>query len=256
MPTFSIDLTQVRIFLSLLLRIGLCFFLLPVFRAQQVPAPVKAWATVALSVMSLPLVGPFVPPFPLSPFQAAGFVVSELVFAGLFALVMHILFGAFHLAGQLISFQMGLGFAQVADPQTGTQNVLLGQFLQILATLIFFSINGHLLVIKAFLESFQSVPVGGFFPSGEVFRAVMAQAAHLFVIAIKIAAPILSVQILLQVAFGVVAKFSPQINILIVSFPITIAVGILFAILSLAGWNDLLALYLTRLIHFFKAVAA
>ncbi|SMC19352.1 flagellar biosynthetic protein FliR [Desulfacinum hydrothermale DSM 13146] len=255
MPTLTVDLHQVRIFLSILLRLGLCIFLLPVFRARQVPAPAKAWGTVALSALSLPLVGRFIEPFPLSPFQAAGFVVSELVFASLFALTMHILFGAFHMAGQLVSFQMGLGFAQVADPQSGTQNVLLGQFLQILATLIFFSVNGHLLVIKVFLESFQTIPVGGFFPSGEVFRSVIAQAGQLFVIAIKIAAPILSVQLLLQVAFGVVAKFSPQINILIASFPITIAVGILFAIFSLAGWNDLLAHHLARLIHFFQAVS-
>ncbi len=254
MPAFSIDLTQVRIFLSILLRLGLCLFLLPVFKARQIPGSVKAWSTVALTVMVYPAVKRFVAPFPLDPLPACGVVLSELIYASIFALSLNVLFGAFHMAGQLVSFQMGLGFAQVADPQTGTQNVLLSQFLQILATLFLFATNAHLLIIRIFVESFRHVPVGGFFVNAGTVQNVVVLFGRLFVIALKIAAPIMSVQLLLQVGFALIAKFSPQVNILIVTFPITIGVGILFATFSLSGWSDSIGIHLNELLRFFRAV--
>ncbi len=254
MVSFHIDPLQIRIFLSVLLRLSLVLFLLPVFRTRQVPAAMKAWSVWALAFMVTPLAGRFVPPLPTETFPLMGTVVSELIYAALFALSMHIIYGAFHLAGQLIAFQMGLGFAQVVDPQNGTQDVLLSQWLQILATLFFFAIQGHLVIIRTFIESFEAVPVGSFLPTQNILLHILTLSGRLFVLALKIAAPVMSAQLLLQAGFALVAKFSPQINILIVSFPITIGVGIFFALLSLPGWAESMQNTLTVLLKFFRAV--
>ncbi|MEJ5363763.1 MAG: flagellar biosynthetic protein FliR [Desulfosoma sp.] len=254
MVTFHIDTVQIRVFLSVLLRLSLVLFLLPVFRTRQVPMAVKAWSVWALSFMAAPLTAPSVPPLPLEPLPLAGTMISELIYATLFALSMHVIYGAFHMAGQLMAFQMGLGFAQVVDPQNGTQDVLLSQWLQILATLFFFAIQGHLVVIRTFIESFQAVPVGSFLPTPNIVHNIFTLSGRLFVIALKIAAPVMSAQLLLQAGFALVAKFSPQINVLMVSFPITIGVGIFFALLSLPEWAQSVSTALTVLLKFFRAV--
>lgn len=254
MISLSIDPIQIRIFLSVLLRFSLVLFLLPVFRTRQVPTSVKAWAVWALVVMTMPVTTPFVPPLPLEPLALLGIIFSELMYATLFALSMNIIYGAFHMAGQLISFQMGLGVAEVIDPQTGNHDVLLSRWLQILATLFFFCIDGHLVVLRTFMESFQAVPIGSFLPTHNILYHMLVLSGRLFVIALKIAAPIMASQLVLQAGFAVVTKFSPQIHILIVSFPITIGVGILFALLSLSEWAGFTANTLTELLKFFRAV--
>ncbi|MGQ9671324.1 MAG: flagellar biosynthetic protein FliR [Desulfosoma sp.] len=254
MISLSIDPIQIRIFLSVLLRFSLVLFLLPVFRTRQVPTSVKAWAVWALAVMTMPVTAPFVPPLPLEPVALLNVIFSELIYATLFALSMNIIYGAFHMAGQLISFQMGLGVAEVIDPQTGNHDVLLSRWLQILATLLFFSIEGHLVVLRTFMESFQAVPIGSFLPTHNILHHMLVLSGRLFVIALKIAVPIMASQLVLQAGFAVVTKFSPQIHILIVSFPITIGVGILFALLSLSEWAGFTANTLTELLKFFRAV--
>ncbi|MGQ9795379.1 flagellar biosynthetic protein FliR [Desulfosoma sp.] len=254
MISLSIDPIQIRIFLSVLLRFSLVLFLLPVFRTRQVPTSVKAWAVWALAVMTMPVTAPFVPPLPLEPVALLNVIFSELIYATLFALSMNIIYGAFHMAGQLISFQMGLGVAEVIDPQTGNHDVLLSRWLQILATLFFFSIEGHLVVLRTFMESFQAVPIGSFLPTHNILHHMLVLSGRLFVIALKIAAPIMASQLVVQAGFAVVTKFSPQIHILIVSFPITIGVGILFALLSLSEWAGFTANTLTELLKFFRAV--
>lgn len=254
MISLSIDTTQIRIFLSVLLRFSLLLFLLPVFRTRQVPTPVKAWAVWALALMTTPFAAPFAPPLPLEPLALLGMILSELIYATFFALSMNIIYGAFHMAGQLISFQMGLGVAEVIDPQTGNHDVLLSQWLHILATLFFFAMEGHLVILRTFIESFQAVPIGSFLPTHNILHHMVFLSGRLFVIALKIAAPIMASQIVLQAGFAVVTKFSPQVHILIVSFPITIGVGILFALSSLSEWAGFTANTLRELLKFFRAV--
>ncbi|MEJ5347465.1 MAG: flagellar biosynthetic protein FliR [Desulfosoma sp.] len=254
MISLFIDPLSVRIFLSVFLRLSLVLFLLPVFRTRQVPAAVKAWSVWALALIITPLSASNVPPLPLEPLPLMGMILSELIYAILFALSMNIIYAAFHMAGQIISFQMGLGLAEVIDPHTGNQDVLLSQWLQILATLFFFTIEGHLVVLRTFIESFQTVPVGSFLLTQNVLHNIILLSGRLFLIALKIAAPIMAAQLVLQAGFAVMAKFSPQIHILMVSFPITIGVGIFFALLSLPEWAASMADTLTLLLKFFRAV--
>jgi flagellar biosynthetic protein FliR len=251
---FTIDPIQVRILLAVLLRLSLTFFLLPVFRTQAVPNHVKVLAVVSLTFMLFPLVRGELEPLPLNPAGLAGAVIGEILLGTVFALSMHLILGAFQMAGQLITFQMGLGFAQVVDPQYGTQEVLFSQWLQVIATLIFFSMDGHLVIVKALVESFRTIPLGGFLADARLYGKVLALSTQMFLIAVKIAAPVTAVLLITQAGLGIIAKFSPQINVLIVSFPLTIVLGLFFTLLSLPSWGHAVGLYLKTLFRFFQAL--
>jgi len=179
------------------------------------------------------------------------FVLSEFMLAVLLALCLQLVFAGFNVAGQLITFQTGLGFAQVADPQGGAQQLLFSLWLQLLATLIFFGIDAHHVVIVAVVESFRTVPVGEFLLASSHYDQILHLSASLFVVAIRIASPVMVVLLMTQMGFGLIGKFSPQVNVLMLSFPVTITMGVLFAMFSVPLWREAIEEYLRLFLQLF-----
>ncbi|MFZ2445918.1 MAG: flagellar biosynthetic protein FliR [Syntrophobacteraceae bacterium] len=246
----NVDMAEVAIFLSILLRLSIIFFMLPVFGAAGVPSNVKVCTVAALSLMLLPLIRQSVQPLPLEAMQLTTIVVGEIVFGMVFALSMLFVLAAFEFAGELISFEMGFGFSQVADPQTGAQFTILSVWAQLLALMVFFALNGHHIVLKLIIESFKSVPVGSFTLDSALFGKVIMLSGILFVLAIKLAAPVMTVLILAQLGMGLISKFAPQINILATSWPLTIGLGILFLGLTVVVWGEMASKSFAELFHF------
>jgi flagellar biosynthetic protein FliR len=155
-----------------------------------------------------------------------------------FSLSILVVLAAFDLAGQLIDFEMGFGFAQTAAPQTRANTTVLSAFTQLLAFMIFLSVNGHLLAIQVLVHSFKTIPVGSFALNAGLFRRMLLLSGGLFVLAVKLASPVLAVLILAQAAMGLMTKFAPQVNMFSVSFPLTITLGMLFLGLTLICWGE------------------
>jgi flagellar biosynthetic protein FliR len=130
------------------------------------------------------------------------------------------------MAGQLAGIQMGIGLSNLIDPQTQEHITSLAQWQNLLALLIFLSIDGHHLLIRAVADSFRVLPLGGGIPSPEGFGMVVDLAGGLFVIALKVAAPVLVLLLLVNAAMGVLAKLIPQLNVFIVGFPLNVAAGL------------------------------
>lgn len=173
-----------------------------------------------------------------------------MIFGIVFSLSMLLVIGAFAFAGELISFEMGLGFAQVADPQTGAESTILSVFAQLLAFMIFFSLNAHHFLLKLIVESFQTIPVGTFEIDTALFEKITILSGQLFVLAIKLAAPVISVLLLTQLAMGLMSKFAPQINILTTSFPLTIGIGLILLSFTVVIWKDMAGRFFVDLFHF------
>jgi flagellar biosynthetic protein FliR len=237
--SFNVNITELAILLSILLRMSIILFMLPVFSYAGVPSVVKALIVLALSIMLFPVVSKDISPVPLDLPGLTSIIIGELIYGILFSLSMTIIIAAFHLAGELIGFEMGFGFAQVADPQTGARFTVLSVWTQLLATLIFFSINGHHMVLKILVESFKTVPIGSFALTSGLYGKVLLLSTMLFTLAIKLAAPVLTVLVLTQMGLGLMSKFAPQINILATSFPLTISLGVLFLGLSMMLWGEI-----------------
>ncbi|MGA2402114.1 MAG: flagellar biosynthetic protein FliR, partial [Syntrophobacteraceae bacterium] len=196
-----------------------------------------------------PVVRKNIQPVPLELASFASVIFGELIYGILFALSMLLITGAFELAGELIGFEMGFGFSQTADPLTGARFTVLAVWTQLLATLVFLSINGHHVILKILVESFKKVPVGSFALDSALFGKLLLLSGMLFILAMKLAAPVLAVLILTQIGLGLMSKFAPQINILATSFPLTITLGMLFLGLTLIFWGEMGTESFTGLFH-------
>ncbi len=237
MVQIQINVEQVCVLLAILLRISLALFMIPLFRSVKYPAPIKAATVAALAIMLYPYVGRYVTPLPVTNVGALlGIVLGELLFAALFAFGLQMLFAAFHLAGTMIGFQMGLAIAQVMDPASGDQGAILGSFFNMIIMLLLFITGGHQIILSALVKSFATVPVGGFRLDHLSSLPVIDLAGQAFVLSIQVSAPIVASLLLAQLAMGLIAKFAPQINILIAGFPVTLAIGLFFTGVSLVAW--------------------
>jgi flagellar biosynthetic protein FliR len=137
------------------------------------------------------------------------------------------------MGGELVGFQMGLSLAHVIDPQSGMDSSALAQFHYFLGTLIFLAVDGHHWFFRALVQSFQVLAPGEIHLQAGLFTAFTTLTGNMFVIAVKLSAPVMAVLLFTQIAMGILAKAVPQVNILMTSFPITICVGLVFLGFSL-----------------------
>jgi len=247
-----INPTELAIFFSVLLRLSVIFFMLPMFVTSGLPDNIKVLTILALSLMLLPFIRESVQPLPLDPAPLSVVIVGEVIFAVIFSLAMAFIIAAFQLAGELVSFEMGFGFSQVADPQSGAEFSVISVWAQLVALMIFFAMNGHMIILKLIVESFKTVPIGSFSLDSALFSKVIILSGLLFVLALKLAAPVMSVLILVQLGLGLMSKFAPQVNILATSWPLTIGIGILFLGITSVVWADVAGKSFAELFHFLQ----
>jgi flagellar biosynthetic protein FliR len=121
---------------------------------------------------------------------------------------------------------MGFGIVNVIDPQSSNQVSIIGQFLNILAILLLLTLDGHHMILSGLVTSFETIPLGGVsFQDGLMFK-LMDLTAQVFIIAVKISAPILMALFLVTAAMGVLARTVPQMNVFLIGFPLQIGVGL------------------------------
>jgi flagellar biosynthesis protein FliR len=252
MVALNIQASEIGIYLAILLRISIVLFMIPIFASPQVPRVIKIFIALALTGILYFVLQRTVTPLPFELAALVRITIGEVIFGTIIALSFLVIFAAFQFAGELISFQMGFGIAQVVDPQSGAQMTVFSSWFQLVAVLIFFSMNGHHLVLSGLVESFRTVPMGGFAMTQTTFTKVVLLSGRMFVIGIKMAAPIMTILFLTHVGLGLMSKFAPEINILIVSFPLTIVLGLLFLGLSITAWGNAMEHYLENLFHLLK----
>lgn len=226
-------LEHYALFALVLVRVTAMLFLMPVFSSKTIPGQVKAAAALVLALMLTPVVPWPDVRLPASPLQFLLLALAEL-FAGMTtALMLRLVFAGLQTAGQMVSIQMGFSVANVMDPQTGTQSAILAQFTYIVALLLFLATDGHLVIIRYLYQSFVILRPGQLTLSSSLSEVMLAMCREMFVLSIKILAPVMVVLLFSQVALGILAKMVPQINMLIVSFGLNIALGLFFLGLSM-----------------------
>jgi len=137
------------------------------------------------------------------------------------------------IAGQMLDFQMGFGIMNVINPAMETQAPLVGFFKFVIAMLIFLAVQGHHRIISSLFDSFTKVPVTTFSYDPALTGRMIEAVGRLFYVGLQIAAPALATLLLTSFVLAIVGRFIPQINLLIVGFPIRTAVGVTMMILTL-----------------------
>ena len=203
----------------------------PVLGNPSVPVRVKVGLSVILTLVMAPVLGnmPVV-----EPGSAIGLLIlAQQVVIGLaIGLTMRIIFTAVEMAGHIAGMQMGLGFATFFDPQNAAQVPVVGQFLGLLATLLFLALNGHLYVIEVLAHSFQALPVVPQPFSAAGWRALAGWGGEIFLAGLLLSMPIMAALLITNLALGVMTRAAPQLNVFSVGFPITLAAG--FVVLAIA----------------------
>ena len=202
--------------------------IVPVFESRNIPVIFKLGLSFAVSIILFPVIE--FDSFPvftgLLPFALG--VAGEIMLGVIIGLSVKLLFSGIQLAGQITGIQMGFGMSRVLDPNMGTQVSNIGQILNLVALLMFLSINAHHFFLRAIADSFHMVPPLGFQFGNSLIEQLITLTGNMFIIAIKAGAPIMVALLLTSVAFGLVARTVPQMHIMIVAMPLKIAVGLLF----------------------------
>ncbi len=189
-----------------------------------------------LSMAVTGVIAPMLPPVAfIDPFSAMGVlvIVQQLLLGLAMGLVMRVAFASLMLSGAVISMPMGLGFANIVDPQNGTQVPVVSSLFTILGTLLFLAINAHLVLIQVLYDSFTSLPIAPIGISKNGLFEVALWGGRMYVGGVLIALPAIIILTLINLTFGVMTRAAPQLNIFAVGFPTTMAAGFLVIFLTL-----------------------
>lgn len=230
-PLFSPN--EFAAFFLILVRVSIIIGLAPIFGSQIVPDQVKIALSLVLTLALWSVLRIDTRAFPTETIAFVPLVISELFVGLTLTLMVRMVIEAVQLAGQYIGYQMGFAIVNVVDPQTGGQSSVLAEFSYVLALIVFLAVNGHYIIIKGLVESFELVPPGRPVFHAVVMNQVLAAVGDMFVIAVKIGAPALAVLFFTKVAMGIVAKTVPQMNVLFVGMPLYIVIGLAVFALSL-----------------------
>jgi len=229
----SVSLDQMEVWLSALLwpfvRILALFMTAPVLSHRSIPARVK----VGLALMVAMVVAPGASgPMP-GIFSAAAplLLIQQMLIGIMLGFAVKVVFAAIDLAGNVVGLQMGLSFASFVDPVNASQTPLVGSFLNLLATLLFLSLDGHLTLITAATRSFELAPVSTLFFSSIGWEKLIALGTGMFELGLQLSLPVLATMLAINLTLGVMSRAAPQLNLFSVGFPLTALTGIvLFAV--------------------------
>ena len=217
---------EYKVFILILVRVSIFLFMFPVFSSPVVPAIAKIGLALLMTFILYPVAGVRPEQFPNSSVGFGTLVIGEFIVGMVLAYSVEIFFSAVQLAGQIVGFQMGFSMINVIDPQSGTDLSIISQISYLVVILIFIILNGHHTIIQALVESFKIINMGDIYLHENMHHQLITMVTHLFALGIKMAAPAMAALFFTNAAFGICAKFVPQMNIMIVAFPVQIAVGL------------------------------
>ncbi|HUV41500.1 MAG TPA: flagellar biosynthetic protein FliR [Sedimentisphaerales bacterium] len=220
-------------FILVLTRVSTFFLLLPVFGWTAVPVRIKVAVTVVLSVFFSAMTTVPAHPEPLSAVKVVILMSNEAVYGLCLGLVLTIMFSAVKVAGQIIEREMGLSIAEVIDPLTAESSNLLGSLFEMIFIIIFLAANGHHFFLLIISRSYDAFPIGSI-PTIPMLAAGITKAGSaMFVAGLRLGAPVLAALLLMSVILAILARIVPEMNILFISLPLRVGVGLLMVIVML-----------------------
>ncbi len=239
-----IDLEQlVTDFALPFFRIAAMLMVAPMFGARLVPARVRIILALVLAASLTSLIPS---PGAIDPLSGPGLmaIAQEIAIGATMGFMVQMVFDAVIIGSQTIAMSMGLGFAMLIDPQRGVNVPILSQFFVILTTMMFLALNGHLILIEVLMQSFVTLPPGTASFGTEGIWTVVSWGTQMFAGAVLIALPAVVALLVVNLAYGVISRAAPTLNLFAVGLPTTILLG--FVILqyslqtTLVGLTDML----------------
>src|SRR5690606_8625005 len=181
-------------------------------------------------------VAPMVPPPEgITPFSVAGLIVTaqQVLIGVALGFALQVLFDAVAMGGQLLANSMGLSFAFNVDPMRGTGTPALGQLYALMVMLTFLALDGHLAIVEVLVEGFRTLPVGATGLGTEGLWTLVGWGTQIFAGALAVALPGITALLIVNLAFGVVSRAAPTLNLFAVGFPVSLVFGLAIALVGL-----------------------
>ncbi|MFT8233011.1 flagellar biosynthetic protein FliR [Pseudomonas guariconensis] len=230
--------TWVATFILPLFRVTAVLMTMPIFGTRMLPARIRLYAALAITVVIVP----GLPPLPeFDPLSLRGMLLcgEQIIVGAVFGLALQMLFQAFVVAGQIIAVQMGMAFASMVDPANGVNVAVVSQFMTMLVSVLFLVMNGHLVVFEVLTESFTTLPVGSALVVNH-FWEMAGRLSWVLGAALLLVLPAITALLVINIAFGVMSRAAPQLNIFSIGFPLTLVLGMVIFWIALA---DMLSHY-------------
>ncbi len=205
----------------------------PILSDRAIPMRIKLGFGLVLTLIIIPTL-PEIPSFEIFSLQGLLILVQQLIIGLAMGFSVRLVFAAVGIAGQLIAMTMGLGFATFFDPQTQGQNTSTSQFLTTLLMLIFLSLDGHLMMVSALVNSFVSMPIAIDGSSISPEKVAM-WGETIFTTGVLLALPAVTALLVTNMALGILTRTAPQLNLFGIGFPLTLSIGFLVLALALSG---------------------
>ncbi len=220
-------------FILILTRVGGTFLSTPVFSSGGFLTKPKVLFAILLTVVLFPVIQITPPAGFWRPSVFVLLVISELAVGMLMGMVFNFIFAGIQLAGHVMGFEIGFSLVRSIDPLTNVETVVMSVLWNLIALVLFMTINGHHLIIQTFIHSYQVMPVGTFSLNHDGVMMLMSLSGSIFVIGVQLAAPVLVVVGIVDIIIGLIGRAAPQVQILLIAFPLKILTGLFAAGLSL-----------------------
>jgi flagellar biosynthetic protein FliR len=223
------DSEQLLAFTFVFLRISSLLIMIPIIGERTVPLRVKGGLAILISLLVSPAVSRDMTNLPVDEeiFTLAIAMIGEIMIGVVIGLITKIIFAGIQFAGEMIGIQIGFSVVNVIDPVSSAQVSVIAEFQYLIALLVYLAIDAHHTLIFAIVDSYRIVSPFSYHFSGSLMNHILILSKELFLMAIKISAPIMAVMLFTNLALGVVARTVPQINVFIVGFPLQIMVGLI-----------------------------
>ncbi len=235
MNAYGFTEAEIVPFFASLTRVMGLFLVIPIFGDSNIPPLVKIFLSFTINMVVFPIAVAkglaHAESLATSDLGIIGLVLKECAVGLTLGFVAKLFFDGLTFAFGHMGNQMGFNMASAYDHHTEANIPVISQMIMIFATLLFLALNGHHLFLRALVQSYEVVPIGGFVFTKSVAAFVLETSTQVFWIAAKLSAPMALMIFLINCAFGIVAKAVPQINVFVVSFTINILAG--FLVLSL-----------------------
>ncbi len=218
-------------YVLIVVRLSAALVVMPMFGGHQVPPHTKIGLALFLGLIIAPLQGPLL--------VAAG---GEAIVGMAIGFAVLLVFQGLEMAGGMIGVQMGMGLGEVLDPISGAASNVLRRFYGVLATLIFFMADAHHQVIGGLVGSFALIPPTTLSAESLSLPVLLQISAAMFVVAVRIALPVLAALFIADLGLAMVARTMPQLNVLVVGLPLKIGLGLLILIAALPATAQLMHL--------------
>jgi flagellar biosynthetic protein FliR len=224
-------------FAMVLTRVSALVLVVPVFSWQSISVRIKAATVLLLTIFFFMVKPPQVSIASDSALQVILILATEATYGLALGLILALVFGAVGLYGRIVERQMGLALAEVIDPMTGERTQPLSMLLEMLFIIMFLAANGHHLFVLTISRSYD-VFASGTVPSISVLTAgVMEAGSTMLIAALRLAAPLLAAFLLLLVALAVCARVAPEMNILFISLPMRVGLGLIMTMVFIPFIN-------------------